>query len=298
MWFKNLQIYRITNWNVSPAELEAALSSHPLQNCSGMEMQSRGWVPPKTGDGLFVHAPGRQMLIALGAEKKLLPASVINQFAKLRATEMEEQQGYKPGRKQMKEIKERITDELLPRAFAMRRDTYAWIDPDGEWFVIDTPNAAKADELIEHLLKTVQGCALALVKTLQSPASAMTGWLAGNEVPASFTIDRDCELCDMGNEKATVRYVRHSLDSDEIIRHVKEGKKATRLAMTWRDKISFTLNENLQLKRMVPLDLIKEQIADSEADNPFDTDFAIMSGELPLLLEDIVAVLGGEGSPE
>lgn len=297
MWFKNLQIYRITNWNFSPAELEEALSRHPLQNCSGMEVQSRGWVQPKTGDGLLVHVLGRQMLIALGAERKLLPASVINQFAKLRATEMEEQQGYKPGRKQMKEIKERITDELLPRAFSLRRDTYAWIDPAGGWFVIDTPNAVKADELIECLLKSVQGCALALLKTRQSPVSVMTGWLAGNEVPASFTIDRDCELCDMGNGKATVRYVRHSLDSDEIIRHIKDGKKAIRLAMTWRDKISFTLNDNLQLKRMVPLDLIKEQIAGSEADNPFETDFAIMSGELPLLLEDIVAALGGEESP-
>ena len=42
---------------------------------------------------------------------------------------IEEQQGYKPGRKQMKQIKEAVTDELLPRAFALRRHTFAWIDP-------------------------------------------------------------------------------------------------------------------------------------------------------------------------
>ncbi|CAH1388267.1 recombination-associated protein RdgC [Candidatus Nitrotoga sp. M5] len=294
MWFKNLQIYRITNWNISPAELETALSKHTLRNCLSMEMQSRGWVSPKAEDEPFVHTLGQQMLIALGVEKKLLPISVINQFAKLRAAEIEEQQGYKPGRKQMKEIKELVTDELLPRAFALRRKTYAWIDPVQGWFVIDTSSAVKAEELIELLHKSIEGCSLALIKTKKSPASVMTEWLAGDEVPASFTIDRDCELCGTGDEKATVRYVRHSLDSVEIIKHVKEGKKATRLAMTWRDKISFTLNENMQLKRIVPLDFVKEQIDASDTDDVFDADFAIMAGELPSLLADLIVTLGGE----
>lgn len=297
MWFKNLQIYRIINWNISPVELEAVLSKHTLNSCLSMEMQSRGWVSPKAEGGPLVHSLGQQMLIALGVEKKLLPVSVINQFAKLRAVEIEEQQGYKPGRKQMKEIKEFVTDELLPRAFALRRKTCAWIDPVNGWFVIDAANAAKADELIESFHKSIEGCSFALVKTKKSPASAMTEWLAGDDIPASFTIDRDCELCGMGDEKATVRYVRHSLDSAEIIRHVKEGKKATRLAMTWRDKISFTLNESLQLKRIAPLDFIKDQIDASEADDVFDTDFAIMTGELPHLLADLMDALGGEHHP-
>ena len=53
MWFKNLQIYRITNWNVSPGELETALLKHTLHNCLSMEMQSRGWVSPKAEDEPF-----------------------------------------------------------------------------------------------------------------------------------------------------------------------------------------------------------------------------------------------------
>ena len=126
----------------------------------------------------------------------------------------------------MKEIKEFVTAELLPRAFALRRKTYAWIDTANGWFVIDTSSAVKAEELIELLHKSIEGCSLALVKTKKSPASVMTEWLAGGDVPALFTVDRDCELCGTGDEKAMVRYVRHSLDSAEIIRHVKEGKKA------------------------------------------------------------------------
>ncbi|CAE6738499.1 recombination-associated protein RdgC [Candidatus Nitrotoga fabula] len=294
MWFRNLQVFRITEWDATLAELEAALSMHPLQNCSGLDMQSRGWVAPKAGEGALVHAFGQQMLICLGVEKKLLPASVVSQFARLRAAEMEEQLGYRPGRKQLKEIKERITDELLPRAFVIRCNTCAWIDPVGKWLVVDASNAVKAEELIECLHKTLDGCAFSFLKSRETPVSVMTEWLAGNDVPASFTVDRDCELRDVGNEKSAVRYVRHALDAEEIIHHVRAGKKVTRLAMTWRDKISFILNENLQVKRVVPLDLIKEQTSSRDTGERFDTDFAMMAGEIPLLLADLVDVLGGE----
>lgn len=292
MWFKNLLVYRLNNWDTAPEALEEKLARHALQPCSGMEMQSRGWVPPKGEGEPFVHTLGSQMLIALGTEKKLLPATVVNQFAKSRAAEVEEQQGYKPGRKQLKQIKEAVTDELLPRAFAIRRRTHAWIDPVGGFMVVDAANFAKADELVEMLFKSLEGFTLTPVKTSISPTAAMTNWLAGDDLPASFTIDRDCELRDTGEERASVRYIRHTLEAEEIGKHIKAGKEVARLAMTWNDKLSFVLHENLQLKRLAPLDVLKEQ-ADAE-DDVFDADFAIMTGELKMLLPDIVDVLGGE----
>ena len=50
----------------------------------------------------------------------------------------------------------------------------------------------------------------------------------------------------------------------------------------------------MQLKRIAPLDFLKEQIYDSEADDVSDTDFAIMTGELPHLLVDLMDALDGE----
>ena len=294
MWFKNLLAYRLTKWDITPTALEEKLSQHALQPCTGMDMQSRGWVSPKAEGEPFMHALGPQMLISLGVEKKLLPATVINQFAKARAIEAEEQQGYKPGRKQLKEIKEAVTDELLPRAFAIRRKTCAWIDPVGEWLVIDAASLAKADELVEMLIKTLDSISLELIKTNTSASAAMTAWLAGDDFPAGFTIDRDCELRGAGEERATVRYVRHALEAEEISKHIKSGKEVIKLAMTWNDKLSFVLHENLQLKRLAPLDILKEQEGSIEADEVFDTDFAIMTGELKKLLPDIVDALGGE----
>jgi len=125
----------------------------------------------------------------------------------------------------------------------------------------------------------------------------MTGWLAANEAPAGFTIDRDCELRAPGEEKATIRYVRHPLEAEEIRGHIAAGKQATRLAMTWNDKISFVLHENLQVKRLAFLDILKEEAEQQAetADEQFDADFAIMAGELSRFLPCLIEVLGGEG---
>jgi recombination associated protein RdgC len=297
MWFKNLLVYRLTKWDVTPEALEEKLSRNAIQACSAMEMQRLGWVSPQ-GEGLpFVHTLGSQMLICLDVEKKLLPNTVVNKFAKSRATEIEEQQGYKPGRKQMKQIKEAVTDELLPRAFALRRQTHAWINPVAGIMVVDATNLVKADELIEMLIKTVDGIAFTPLKTNTSPTTAMTSWLAGEKLSSTFTVDRDCELRGSGEERATVRYVRHTLEAEEIARHIKTGKEVTRLAMTWSDKVSFVLHDNLQLKRIVALDILKDQADGNDQEDIFDTDFALMSGELQKLLADVIEALGGESVP-
>ncbi|MFZ2855484.1 MAG: recombination-associated protein RdgC [Rhodocyclaceae bacterium] len=294
MWFKNLQIYRLPkNWASDTAKLEEQLSHLTLQACSASEMQSIGWVAPCPADGL-VHAVNNQWLLALGAEQKLLPASVVKQFADDKAKEIAEAEGRKVGRKEMRELREQMTLELLPRAFVRRRSTFGWIDPINGWLVIDAAAPAKAEEFLEHLRKSVEGFPAKLLKVAQSPSAAMTGWVASGEAPAHFTIDQDLEL--RSAEKATVRYVKHPLEGEEIRQHISGGKVVTRLAMTWGDRISFVLNETLQIKRLTFLDILKEQ-ADSQAENSderFDLDFTLMTGEVARLLDDVVDALGGE----
>ncbi len=128
----------------------------------------------------------------------------------------------------------------------------------------------------------------------------MTAWLAADEAPAGFTIDRDCELRAPTEDKATVRYVRHALEAKQIGAHIEAGKQATRLALTWNDRLSFVLHENLQVKRLAFLDLLKEEAEQQaqNADEQFDADFAIMSGEFSRFLPDLVEALGGEAAAD
>ncbi len=299
MWFKNLQIYRLpAPWAMSSDQLEACLAPQAFAPCSSGDMQSQGWLAPRD-NGPLVHAVNRQMLIMLGTEKKLLPASVINQVVKARAAEIEEQQGFKPGRKQTKELKEQVTDELLPRAFSIRRDTRVWIDPLNGWLVVDSSSPAKADEILKLLLKSVDPLPLTNLRVARSPQSAMTDWLAADEAPAGFSIDQDTELRATGDSKASVRYARHAPEADDLRRHIAAGKQCTRLALTWNDRISFVLTESLALKRIAPLDVLKENTDSvaAGADERFDADMQLMTGELSQMLAALVEALGGEAVP-
>ncbi|UDG77028.1 recombination-associated protein RdgC [Achromobacter sp. 77] len=295
MWFRNLKIYRLSAPLSDYADkLQAGLKLHAFQSGNNLEVQSLGWIAPREG-GELAHPVAGQFLLCLRAERKLLPPSVIAQVAKARAEEIEEQQGYKPGRKQMKEIKERVTDELLPRAFSVYRDTRVWIDPVNRWLVIDTASSSKADEVIGLLAKTVDPMPLENLYVAQSPAAAMTGWLAEDEAPSNFTIDQDTELRSSGTSGAAIRYVKHSIDADDARRHIQSGKQCTRLAMTWADRVSFVLTEGLDIRRVSPLDVLKEGADYSQNDDEkSNSDMVLMTGELAKLLAELVEALGGE----
>ena len=294
MWFKNLQLYRLPqNWAVDAAPLEEQLARLTLQGCSATDPRSIGWLPPRPG-GSLIHAVNQQWLLALGIEEKLLPASIVKRFASDKAKEIEEAQGRRVGRKEMREIQAEMTLELLPRAFIRSRSTFAWIDRVNGWLIVDSASPAKAEEFLEHLHKSVEAVPAKVLKVTQSPSAAMTGWVAAGEAPVGFTLDQDLEL--RSAEKATVRYVKHSLEGEEIRQHIAAGKVVTRLAMTWNDRISFVLDDNLQIKRLAFLDILKEQ-ADGQAENDderFAGDFTLMTGEVAQLLDDLLTALGGE----
>ena len=295
MWFKNLKIFRLApTWSCTADELEAALEKHAFRPGSSQEMQTLGWVPPHENSGL-VYSLNGQILLSLRADKKLLPSTVINQVARAKAIDIEEQQGYKPGRKQMKEIKEQVTDELMPKAFSLYRDTRVWIDTKNHWLAIDAAASAKCDEVLGMLAKAIDPFPVVQLYVEQSPSSAMTNWLVDDEAPAGFTIDQDTELRSTSENGAAVRYVRQSIEIDDVRKHVKAGKQCTRLALTWSDRVSFVLTEGLDVKRINPLDVLKEgQDSSSNDADKFDSDMTLMTGELSRLIDALVEALGGE----
>jgi recombination associated protein RdgC len=161
--------------------------------------------------------------------------------------------------------------------------------------VIDTSSASRAEDVIRFLLKAVERFPLDTLRVAQSPVSAMTEYLLADEAPGGFTVDQDTELRATGEGKATVRYVRHTLEAADVRRHIEGGKQCTRLAMTWADRVSFVLTESLTVKRLAPLDVLKETDGTTANDDErFDTDFALMTGELAKMLADLVAALGGD----
>ena len=231
-----------------------------------------------------------------GVEQRLLPASVVKQVCDDKAEEIEAQQGFKPGRKQMKDVKEAVMMELLPRAFTRRRKVFAWIDPKDGWLAIDAASRSAAEPVVEALHKALDELPLKLLNTENSPGAAMTGWLAGGDAPDGFSIDQDGELRAVTDEASAVRYVRHSLEGEEIREHIAAGKQVSKLALSFDDKLAFILTDKFEIKRLQPLDSLtgKEEGDAKSREEQFDADFALMTGQLRQLIPALLAALGGE----
>lgn len=294
MWFKNLTVFRLKDFNLSADQLAEKIGRFAHRGIGSQDMASLGWVEPHDGNGLVYEQDG-QFLLSLRVTKKLLPASVVNQVAAEKARDIEERQGYKPGRKQMKEIKERVTEELLPKAFSIAKDTRVWIDTKNNWFVVDSAVAGRVDEVLGLLAKAIDPFPLAPVYTDIAPCRAMTDWLVNGEVDGSFSIDQDTELSSTSETGAKVRYVRQSVGAEAAQKHIQSGKQCTRLAMTWADRVSFVLDDDMKVRRVAALDVLKENEGNAkEEDDQFSSDFALMTGELARLIADLIEAMGGE----
>jgi len=296
MFFKNLQIYRLpAPWSMTAERLAEYLAHQAFAPASSNELLRQGWAAPRGAGEPLVHAVNDQFLLKLTTEKKILPAKVVAQVAAARADELEEQQGFRPGKKAMKDLKERVADELLPRALSVSGSTWVWIDPKNGWLVVDAASAGKADDVVKLLLKAVDKMPLESLRVQRSPVAVMTGWLEADEAPYGFTIDQDATLRASGESRAQVGYKSHTLEPDDVRRHIAAGKQCTRLAMTWNDRISFVLTDSLAVKGIKPLAVIREGEVAAQSDvERFDSDFALMAGELAKLLTDLVEALGGE----
>ncbi len=294
MLFKNLIFHRLpADWSLSAADLETKLAARPLRPCGPFDMSSRGWVAVTHG-GRLLHTVNQQYMIALGVDEKLLPGSIVRQVAQERADIQAEEQGFPVGRKQMRDLRARVADELRARALTRRKVTRAWMDPLAGWFAVDASSIPRAEIVVESLSDALGSFAPRIIETERSPQAAMASWLLRGEAPAHFSIDDDLELQAADKSKAIIRYTRHPLDGKEIRGHLAAGKYPTRLGLTWKDRLSFVLTDKLQVKRLQFLEMSKDGTEGDDLDpaEQFDIDFAVMAGELAQLLKDLTAVLG------
>jgi len=296
--FKNLIVYRIgTDWTASVASLQESLAKAPFCECGATQPLSLGWVPPRgQAHGALVESVAGHWLLKLMLEQRLLPASVVKRHTDERVAQIEKTTGRKPGKKQVKEIKEDMVLSLLPQAFTKQYAIDVWLNPAHRLLMIGTTSPTKADEVVTQLVRLLDGMTLTPLHTAQSPAAAMAQWLTTGEAPEHFSVDRECELKSADEAKSVVRYARHALDIEEVRAHVAAGKQPTQLALTWQGRVSLLLTQTLQIKKITFLDSVLDG-AQAREDDAFDANAAIETGELAPLLNDLVQALGGEQLP-
>lgn len=294
--FRNAIAYALTPGYKVSSEL---LSRRPARPCGASEIATDGFVSPcDHADGL-VHRVGGVDLICWQTEERLLPSRVINEALAERVEDIERQQGFAPGARQRRDIKEQVVFELLPKSFVMHKRVFAAF-VEGRYFIVDTSSAGRAEDLLSSMRVALDSMPLRLLRPKVSATSAMTNWVASGDAPDGFTVDRDCDLRSRGEEKAMVRYVHHDLDGTDVRGHIDSGKVATKLAMTWNDRVSFVFTETLAIKKISYLDILMDADIKAAEDSAslFDVEVTISLGEIGRILDGLISALGGEADDD
>jgi len=301
MWFKNLYLFKFeNNFSLSAEALHEELGKKPFAPCSATQRESMGWVAPlgnnanQDQEASFTHASNNYILLTMARQERLLPAAVIREQLDEKIIEIEDKEDRKVSSREKKELREDIEEALLPRAFTRTQKIDAWIDPRAGWLIINTPSAPRAEAFTELLRKTLGSLPVALPDSEISPAVAMTQWLNDGALPVPFVLGNECELKKQGEEKSTATFKQQELTCDEVHTSLQSGKTASKLSLIWDDKIQFVLTDDLQIKKLKFLDVLEEQLNDSDPQTHaehLDIEFALMTGEVSGLLVDLMKVL-------
>ncbi len=300
MWFKNLRVFRFTQFiDLSAETLEAALQQHAFKPCGSLEFSRYGWVSPMGKHSeMLTHSANGQTIICARKQEKILPAGAINELVDEKVEELEAAHARSVYRKEKMNIKDDVIHTLLPRALTRSNLTYAYIAPEQKLLIIDAASPAKAEELMEYLRAALGSLPVVPLSCHGDMADVMTRWLK-QRPPANFELDDECELRNARESKNIVRCKNQELESEEVEAHLKAGKRVTQLALNWKESLQFLLAEDFSIKRLRFSEMIQEQ-ADTDADaddfaTRFDQDFAVMSLQLNQLIEELIEAAGGSG---
>ncbi|ATX79611.1 recombination associated protein RdgC [Mariprofundus aestuarium] len=295
MWFKNMHFYRFeAPFKMTAEQLHESLLTRKARRCGHMEMDTQGWCPPLgQGSEMLVFQSGANLMLCLRREDKVLPASLVREQVEERALAIEAEAGRPVGRKERRDLKDLVLQELMPRAMVRSSQTFACILPESGWLIVNAASAKKSEELIETLRKTLGTLNVVLPSTSESPEGAMTRWLLNDSnLPQGFTLEDACEMHVATEAGGVIRCSKIDIARDEVRAHISTGCRVRRMAMNWQERLSFVLHEDLSVHRMRFDSAVLDEAdgGDDEASR-FDADFVIMTSELTEFIPALLAAL-------
>jgi recombination associated protein RdgC len=286
MFFRNLTLFRFPA-SLDLDALDTRLAGQRLKPVGPLELSSRGFVPPFGRDSeALSHRVGDAVWLTVGGEDRLLPAAVVNDLLQKKLSELEQQEGRKPGGRARKRLKDDLVHELLPRAFVRPSRTDALLDLGHGLCVVDTSSRKAAEAVVSEIRHALGSFPALPLNAEVAPRGVLTGWIAGEPLPPGLSLGDECELKDAADRGAIVKCQRQELQGDEIGKHLEAGKQVTRLALVLDDHASFVLGEDLVVRKFKLLDGAVDQLESSQRDDvraEMDARFALMAGELKRL---------------
>ena len=294
MWYKNAIIYLLPDGWQLEAGLNEKLEQAAFTPCMGLDWFSEGFAPPTPFSSDFVFTAQNSNRVCLKHEEKVLPSATVRDLVHEKVAAIEAAEARNVGRKEKQYLKERITDDLLPRALTQSRRTEAIFDTERGYLLVNEASNKRAEQMLIKLREALGGLKVVMPHTQESPSSLMTEWLLQGHAEGDFELGYNVLLQGVGDVVPKVKISKKDLTHPEVIQHAKNGMNVVELELEWREQISFTLTQNFALKRIQFLDVLQEEAeqGDDTASLMFSSQI-IMVEALGEMINELVNLLGG-----
>lgn len=286
---KNAIIYKA---KLPSAEaLRGHLEEHSFKPIGEVEPVCHGFdLIPETGELVSEFDGG--LAFAIRTDAKILPASAVKAETKARCERIEEQQGYKPGRKQTREIKEQVYLELLPKALVRSSSITCYYDRQRNLLYVPTTAQGTADIVMSLLIRAVESVE---TTTIHVDAIAMgittrlKDWL--NDDEGAFGPFDPTGRVVLKRESDTVTVNRQSLEqsSEGIEEALADGFVATEIRFT-HTGLCFNLTDQFRLKAIKYEDVEDMQFDGDQAEE-WAHDANVQNYHLGIVIDRLVELL-------
>lgn len=301
MFFKNLQVYRFTEKpDITAEKMSIAMESFPFRSCRAHDTFMKGFTPV-IGENLLcqnINSEGEDLLFCIKSEEKVIPVSSINEALAKKVAEIEEHKQRKLDRKERNEIRDEIIFEMQTRALTKINKTHAYIS--GDWLIVDSGSPKKSADVLILLWKALGSLPVVPISAkLDDIKPHLSSWVREGfpDGVNQLYLEDQAELrLPIGKGGAIIRFKNQDLSNPEVQEHLLNGHIVHKLGLNWRDRISFVIDDKIQLKRLWFSDIVIDQVQKLEPEDDielFAADFAIMAANVSLLLDDLVSAVGG-----
>jgi recombination associated protein RdgC len=292
MWFNNALIYQYElNKEIN---LALSLTEDLLKPCPAHARFIYGWLPAYADE--LVQEVAGSSLICLGKEERILPRGVIKRQLEERIRAIETQQGRSLKKSEKAKLAEDLEFELLPKSFCVQKRLPALLDSVSNRLIISTSSNTQATQLTALLRKSLPGIHIEPIVSTDNLSLRFAQWIADpGLLPDSFELASDCLLFSLDDEKKRFTCKGYESPSEEILTLLAQGLAAAEISLIWKERIQFTLTDNLTFKRIKSLEYLIDDFNEiRELEEEYlqqDAALTLLSGELRALTDDLLAVL-------
>lgn len=275
-------------------QVAAGIEQRPFVELTAAEVRSEGFISPGVGYPCAA-LQGDLLAFKVRIDSKKVPGSAVSSELAKRVEMISEREGYRPGRKQQKEIKEQIIDEFVLKAIPSVGFVEGWFDFKNKFLLVAESSSSRVDSVLSLLIKSCPGLLIRPIKTKSNPSLVMTSWVLGEDALGEVSLDDKAIIEFTTGGRASISAV--SVTADHVIQLADNNLgRVVELAITVDSKWSFVLTEDLVIKGLSHVD-IESEVTNSEDDTLF-ADALINTSTAAKIFARLFEEFGGELLPD